>query len=184
MKVTNSLVIFSLLLISFISVPNVMAIESTPSATPNPKRQQVRTMIEEKKTERIEKLNSVRKERILNFSNKMIVRLEATTDRIEKLIARIETRITKIEEGENNIKTEPIKESLDEAKQKLSLVKIEITKLQDKIDSMLVDEEPKEVFEEVRTSVNEIRDGLKEVHTILVKLIGDIKGLRVGENKE
>lgn len=183
MKVGNSLIIFSLLLISLISVPNVKALESTPSPTPNPKRQQVQAMIQEKKTERVERLNAVRRERILNFSNKMVVRLEATAERIEKLITRIEARITKIESEEGDIKLEPIKESLDEAKQKIALVKIDITKLKSEIDTMLTNENPKEAFENVRTSVAKIRDGLKETHSILVKLIGDIKGLRVGEGK-
>lgn len=183
MKVFKLITVFSLIFLPFYLASNVNATESTPSPKPAIKREQIKARIEEKVTERTEKLNAVRKERVLNFSNKMVVRFESVVARIEKLISRIETRISKIEdEEESDIRVEPIKQSVDEAKQKLALVKIKISSLKTDIEVMVESDEPKTAFENVKTAVDEIRDGLKEVHTLLVKVIGDIKGLRVGEN--
>lgn len=177
----KSLLFLSFTLLTLIFVPQVSAQTATPSARPVPKREAVRTMIAEKKTERIEKLSAIRKERILNFSNKMIVRLEATVLRIEKLITRIESRIVKIEENDEDIDVEPIKTSLDEAKQALALIKIELASLKESLQEIPDATDPKVVFEEARNSLKEIKEGLKDVHGMLVALIGDIKGLRIGD---
>lgn len=183
MKIIKFLVVLSVFLLNLTLSTNIYAIEPTPSTKPTVKRQQVREMVVENKTEIVEKISAVRKTRILDFSNKMVVRIEATVDRIEKLISRIEARITKIESTESDINIETTKESLDEAKQKLALVKIEISTLKSNLETMLEADEPKKVFEEVKNSLDKIKDGLKEVHELLVKVIGEIKGLRVGDTR-
>ena len=50
-----------------------------------------------------------------------------------------------------------------------------------KMNGIIESETPKEGFVEVKEMVGEIRESLVGVHQILVKIIGDIKGLRVGE---
>lgn len=170
-------------LITLILAPSVSAQTATSSARPLPKREAVRTMITEKKTERIEKLSAIRRERIMSLSNKMVVRLEATIERIEKLIDRIEKRIIKIEAENGDINVAPIKLSLNEAKQKLALIKVHVTSLEESLSDMPEAEDPKVALEKIREVLKGIKDDLKDVHGMLVKLIGDIKGLRVGNNK-
>jgi len=183
MKTTKGLLFLSFTLVSLFFVPQVLAETASPSARPNPKRQEIRVKIEEKRVEKIEKLSATRRERIMNFSNKMIVRLEATVERIEKLISKIEERILKIEAGKKDIDVAKVKESLDEAKQSLALIKIEVTLFKESLGKIPDAEDPKVVFKEVRETLKGIKEDLKDVHSMLVKLIGDIKGLRVGDNK-
>ena len=179
-KVIKGLLFTLTVLIGLSYAPSVLAQDTTPTPTPRSlqKRQEVKTQIEERKTERIAKLSAIRKERILNFSNKMIVRLEATIERIQKLIDRIGARITKIDEGDEDIDTEDIKESLDEAKEALALVKIDVVALKEDLAELPDSDDPKALFEEIRESLKGIKEDLKEIHGMLVKLIGDIKGLR------
>ena len=160
MKLTKGLLFLSFTLITLVLTPQVLA------------KQEIRVKIEEKKTERLEKLSAIRRERIMSYSNKMIVRLEATVERFEKLITRIEKR-----------DVSEIKTSLNEAKQKLTLVKSNVATLKDSLSSMTTVEDPKAEFEKVRETLKGIKNDFKEVHSKLVKLVGDIKGLRVGENK-
>ena len=150
MKLTKGLLFLSFTLITLVLTPQVLA------------KQEIRVKIEEKKTERLEKLSAIRRERIMSYSNKMIVRLEATIERLEKLIIRIEERITK-------------KESLDEAKQKLALIKIDVVALKESLAEVPESDDPKATFEQARALLNVIKNGLKEVHGMLVQLIGDIK---------
>ena len=49
------------------------------------------------------------------------------------------------------------------------------------MNEIIESETPREGFVEIKEMVGEIRESLVEVHQILVKVIGDIKGLRVGE---
>jgi len=150
MKLTKGLLFLSFTLITLVLTPQVLA------------KQEVR----------IQKLSAIRRERIMNYSNKMIVRLDATVERLEKLITRIEKR-----------DVSEIKTSLNEAEQKLTLVELNVVALRDSLSSMTTVEDPKAEFEKVRETLKGIQNDLKEVHSKLVKLVGDIKGLRVGENK-
>lgn len=172
MKLTKGLLFLGFTLITLVLTPQVLAETVTPSSRPNPKRQEIRVKIEEKKAERLEKLSAIKRERIMNYSNKMIVRLEATVERLEKLITRIEKR-----------DVSEIKTSLNEAKQKLTLIKSNVATLKDSLNNMTTVEDPKAEFEKVREALKGIQNDFKEVHSKLVKLVGDIKGLRVGENK-
>ena len=45
---------------------------------------------------------------------------------------------------------------------------------------MLENDDPKEAFLVIKNTIKEIKSDLVEVHQLLVHLIGDIKGLRVG----
>lgn len=176
----KTLLSISFILLTLILVPSTLAQTPTPSTKPVPKREAVRTMIAEKKRERVEKLSAIRRERILNFSNKMVVRLEATIERFEKLISRIESRIAKIEENNEEIEVDVIKKDLNEAKQALSLVKVELTSLKENLDEIPDATDPKVAFEEAKNALKKIKEDLKNVHGMLVALIGNIKGLRTG----
>ncbi len=112
----------------------------------------------------------------------MTKRLEAAINRLNRLITRIESRITKIEANNEDINTEPIKKDIQNAKDRLLLATNKLNEAKIKIDDVLQSNTPKEAFAEVRDIIQEIKKDLVEVHRLLVKVIGNIKGLRVGNS--
>lgn len=177
-------IVFLLLAIfSFTLTPSVFAQDlPTPTAKSRPVREAIKASIEAKQVERVEKLSAVRKEKIMSFSNRMILRLEALVDRLQILIDRIDARIAKIDESGEDIDTEPIKELVDEAKAKLAVLKIQIAELKEEFGNLPDSDDPKSQFVEVREKITEVKILLKEIHAMLVGVVGDIKGLRVGNS--
>ena len=49
---------------------------------------------------------------------------------------------------------------------------------------MLSSENPGEVIKDIRISIISIKNNLKEVHSILVSVVGQIRGLRIGNSDE
>lgn len=135
----------------------------------------------EEKASAAAKVKEMRAENIKKYGGKMVERLEAMVERLEKLISRIESRLTKLEAAGKDIST--TKTQVDSAKTKLAQAKTDLATLKSQIDTMTASETPKEEFARVRTSVKNVISGLKEVHRMLASVIGQIKGLRVGEDK-
>ena len=128
-----------------------------------------------------EKITAVRRERIRSYFSKMLVRLEATIERLNKLVTRIDTRITKIDESDSKYDLTKAKEDIQKAKELLATTNTEVKGLEAKIEVMITTStDPKLAFEDVREAVKLIKDNLKEVHSLLVHSIGELKGLRVG----
>ncbi|WKZ25796.1 MAG: hypothetical protein QY322_00570 [bacterium] len=150
----------------------------TPGVVINAK---VRTELKNSGEENRIKLSLVRKERIMSYSNKLTVRLDAMVERLKLLITRIENRIKIIEEENDNVILVDTRTLLSEAKQLLLSVEADLRLLKEKLNSIPEAQDPKVVFEEVRTSLMAIKDDLKEVHRLLIEVISDIKGLRVGD---
>lgn len=159
----------------FLAVSPAIALTATPASERQEKRIEKIASIEAK-------LNVRKKEIISNHFLRMTKRLEAAINRLNRLITRIESRITKIETNNENIKTEPIKKDIKKAKDKLLLATNKLNEAKIKIDDVLQNNTPKEAFAEVRNMIQEIKKDLVEVHRLLVKVIGDIKGLRVGNS--
>lgn len=182
------LVLLSIFVSYLIITPTVLAQTDKASLMPAEKRQQIRTQVEatkqEQRTERIQNLTAIRKERIMSYSNKLTVRLDALVTRLKLLIERIETRIAKIEASDEEIVLTDTKETLTQAKELLAAIESEIMLLKDNLQLLPESEDPKQIFEDVRTSIMGLKDDLKEVHQLLVKVIGDIKGLRVGQDNQ
>lgn len=184
------ILVLLLVSITFLGLtPSTFAQTDKASLIPAEKRQQIRTQVEvtkqEQKTERVQNLTAIRKERIMSYSNKLTVRLDALVERLKLLIERIEARIVKIEDSNEEIILTETKETLTQAKELLAATEGEILLLKENLQVLPESEDPKQIFEDVRTSLKGLKENLKEVHQLLVKVVGDIKGLRVGqENKE
>jgi len=163
----------------FLAVFPVRALTATPASEKQEKRI-------EKLQDRVAtveaKLNVRKKEIIRNHFLRMTKRLEAAINRLNRLITRIESRIAKIEANNEDIKTEPIKKDIQKAKDKLLLATNKLNEAKIKIDGLLESSSPKETFTEMKNMIQEIKKDLIEVHRLLVKVIGDIKGLRVGNS--
>jgi len=128
------------------------------------------------------RLNLRKKEIIKNYFRIMTKRLEAAINRLNKLITRIESRITKIEANDKTINTKVIKKDLTEAKGQLATASAKLNEMTTKMETVVESNTPKEDFTKVKSTADEISQILVKVHQTLVKVIGDIKGLRVGNS--
>ena len=177
----GSFLITSLLGLQLIFSPPFI---SQATSSPVPRRQLIKEQVQVRNEERratiAARLTEVRRERIQNFFNRLVRRLEAAIVRLERLITRIESRIAKIEENNEDVDTGPITDQVNDAKSKLEEAKTELQEAKDNFADLLASDEPKVVFEGVHDNIVNIKKALVEVHRILVHLIGDIKGLRVG----
>jgi methyl-accepting chemotaxis protein len=169
----------------FLTVSPAMAVtQSTGAGNRQIIGQEIQQQTKERIQERVAtieaKLNVRKKEIIRNHFLRMTKRLEAAINRLNRLITRIESRIAKIEANNEDINTEPIKKDIQKAKDKLLLATNKLNEAKIKIDDVLQSNTPKETFAEVKNMIQEIKKDLVEVHRLLVKVIGNIKGLRVG----
>lgn len=144
------------------------------------RREAIREQIQERRVTIRARISEVRKERIRHIFNRLIKRFEAAITRLEKLISRIESRLDKIEAANEDIDTSSIRDELDKAKDSLASAKTAIAEAKASLEDILSSEDPREAFGVVRDLIKEIKTELVEVHRILVHVIGNIRGLRVG----
>ncbi|MCJ7804215.1 hypothetical protein MUP35_00570 [Patescibacteria group bacterium] len=186
--------ILALLLFFFIFSPTIVLAEpnliqtreenqnEAGQATATGVRETVREEIREK-TATVQAFLSERKQEIVrNHFSRVVRRLTAAIDRLNRLINRLESRLAKVEQEDKNINTTLIKKDLASAKEKLDQAGIQLENVKTKMNEIIESKTPKEGFVEVKEMVGEIRESLVGVHQILVKIIGDIKGLRVGNS--
>lgn len=145
------------------------------------KREIIREKIQERQATLAARLAEKNKERIRNFFGRMTKRFQAAINRLERLISRIESRLSKIESEDKNIDTTGIREDVDEAKDKLAEASAALSEANTSLEDILTSDNPGETFAELRELLKGIKEQLKEVHQILVHVIGDIKGLRTGQ---
>ena len=169
-----------------------------PTESPIPLQQQNLEQLRERLQERMEERLQIReeervtraarfterkRERIRLFFGRLTRRLEAAITRLERLISRIESRLDIIESGDEEIDTVAIREKVAEAKDKLVETETALGEAQDSLEGILEAENPKEACADVRELIKGIKQQLIEVHRILVHLIGDIRGLRIGQGE-
>lgn len=127
------------------------------------------------------KLDVRKKGIIKNYFGLMIRRFQAAINRLNKIIIRVESRIGKIEETDKKINLTATKKQLTKAKESLNQNSLQIKEAETKMTTILEENNPKESFAEVKTMLNDIKKSLLETRKTLTKIIGDIKGLKVGQ---
>ncbi|MBI2405706.1 hypothetical protein HYV21_01485 [Candidatus Microgenomates bacterium] len=147
--------------------------------TPNPRAQEARERVETRLATLSAQLAERRKELIRKFFNRMVERIEAAIERLERLIGRIERRIAKLEAAGEDMTD--VKNQVNDAKTKLGNAKDDLQDAKDGLEDILSSNDPKAAFKEVGQTIRAVVRQLVEVHRILVHVIGDIKGLRVGQ---
>lgn len=177
----KGIVVLLLALISLTSVSPALA-QSEATSTTKARTVRLGTPVGTEKMP-MEGLSAVKRVKVMNFSNNMIVRLEALVDRLQILIDRIDSRLVKIGDSDESVDTERINEVLDDAEAKLAAIKVKIADLKVNFGNLPESDDPKSQFVEVRQDINEVKMLLKELHSMLVGVVGDIKGLRVGNTK-
>ncbi len=158
-------------------------------ATREARREEIRQQIEERillrtqereerRATREARITERRKVRITAFFGRLTKRLQALIERLNTLIGRIESRLEKIAQENEEIDTTSIVADLQKAKDLLAETEATLSVLD--VEIFLGSDDPKTAFAEVRERIQEIKLNLVEIHRILVHLIGDLKGLRVG----
>lgn len=162
-------------------------------ATREARREEIRQQIEERIQIRVQereerratreaRFAEIRRARISAFFDHLTKRFEALLERLAILISRIESRLEKIAEAGEDIDTTPIEADIQEAKDLLAETEDLLGALN--VEQILDNDDPKTAFTVVRESIQQIKLNLVEVHRILVHVIGDIKGLRIGTERK
>lgn len=146
------------------------------------KLEEVRSRIQEKRATRAAKLADARKIRIRALFARISERFEAAISRLTKLTDRINSRIAIIEANED-LSLDLVEEQIEGVDALLTEAQASLEALNLSLNLALESEDPKQAFEVIKDSTKEIKGTLVEVHSILVHVIGDIKGLRVGQNE-
>jgi TolA-binding protein len=177
--------------------PNQMLVSeaATPAAQINKRDriEQLKAQIEERKELINQKLNDKRttaatrlkerkRDQIRYYFNRLTKRLEAAVTRLETLIFRIDSRLAKIETEDPGLDISSAESALTDAKLKLASASADIAVAKTSLDTILESDDLQEAFSDVRDLVKEIKQLLIEVHRGLVHIIGDIKGLRTGQD--
>ena len=145
--------------------------------------QEMKDQIREQHKEQIQaKLTERRQNRIRTFYGRLNTRIDAAADRLQILSERIETRLGVLEgEGED---TTALETKVDNAQALIGNAQGLATELETMMEEMIEAEDPKSFMPTLKDSVKEIKDILKDAHSILVEVITEIKGLRIGNTSE
>lgn len=149
------------------------------------KREEIRLKIEVKtatreaaKEQLKAKLEEKAQNRIQLLFGKVATRMESAINRLYTLIERMEARLEIFtEEGEN---VEGIQGEIDSAKELLASAEESLAVANTGLEEVVASDDPKAGFVYIKDAVKDIKSTLIEAHSILVQVIGDMKGLRVG----
>jgi len=139
-------------------------------------RNQIRTATREGK------LTQLKQGLVNKYYQQMSERIWATIERLDTLILRIENRIAILDPQTDKDLTD-ILADVSKAKSLLNDTKLLVTSSDKMIDSVISSNTPKDAYAILKSNIVDIKTNLKEVHRLLVKVIGDIYGLRVGDTK-
>lgn len=152
------------------------------------RRENIRLKIEEKeatreaaKEELKAKLEEKAQNRVRTLFGNISTRIESAISRLYTLIERMEARLAIFaEEGENVLE---IQEKIDSAKILLVSAENSLVVAKTELENTITSEDPKAGYLYVKDVVKDIKLTLVDAHSILVQVIGDMKGLRVGETE-
>ncbi len=137
----------------------------------------VQNRIQQKTASREGRLTQLKQGIVRKYYEKMSDRMWAVISRLETLSERIEARI-EIVDSETDEDLSDIVLQVNNAKALLNDTKILLTSSDDMFETVIASDDPKESFEILRDNINDIKMNLVEVHRFLVKVIGDIYGLK------
>lgn len=147
-----------------------------------------RDQFQENKEERIAShtaaLSESRKARARERYSRLSTRISAAMGRLDTLITRIESRLAVIEENNPDADTTQIESEIATAKSLLLDAQIDLEAANDNFEEVFESEDPKATFQFIKDTVVGVKEKLVEVHRTLVSVIGDIKGLRVGNTTQ
>ena len=202
-RLLTSLIFFLTLLVLPVGVsaqggPNEANDVSTAevSSTPKPKpgqvwkenraevkelRSEIKTQVQELKQNRQQlkqQLTEAKKYRVRTYHGRLKARFEAAIKRLNTLSERILARLDILAEGGEDVSS--LKTSVSQAQGIIDNAESLLPDLETLINEMAEAENPKDYLPTVKDAATKIKDSLKEAHSILVQVVTEIKGLRVG----
>lgn len=183
--------VFSLVLVaSFLLVPNIVSAQDSVDSRKTfiqktqTTRQEVKESLASREGEKKENTGEIRKSVIKNFFVNMIRRFEAAVERLNQILARIESRVAKIKSENPSIDLARIDSQIASVKTDLGNTQVKIDTLKSDFDKAIISTNPGESFKAIKEDTTEIKKDLENIKRNLSKIIGEIKGLRVGQSKE
>lgn len=162
--------------------------ERTAAESTRSNRSRAKSRLEEKRqslknkiTDKRKEISQERKAKIQEIFERMTTFLVAAIAREEKLIERIQSRLDKLSQAGKDVAG--VQQSLEQAKAKLEQAASDASSLEGIGGDVLATENPSSTFRTAKEMVQSVKRELQEVHKMLTSIIGDIKGLRVGETK-
>ncbi len=128
----------------------------------------------EKVQEVRKKLEDQRSKRVADFNQRMLVRFDASINRLENIASRLDSRLGKLAKDGQDVTDFRI--ALDVAKSKIALAKTSLSEVKTALEAVAVSETPKTDFEMARGKLDAIKDAIKQAHAALVDVIKSIKG--------
>jgi len=144
--------------------------------------ERVQTRNQERVASKEAKLTQLKKNIVLKYYQNMSKRMWAVIGRLDTLILRIDQRVEIIDSQTDKDLTD-VNSSITKAKALLSDTRAILTSSDSTINSVIDSNDPKEAFLILKQNITDIKNNLKEVHSLLVHVIGDLEGLRVGTLK-
>lgn len=143
------------------------------------KKDEIKLRIEQKRATRQAQLTDRRRDRVKTYFGRLNRRFEAVIARLGVLIERIESRIEKLAD-DPDVDTDDVEDQLLEARDLLAEVEAELEAANDSFEEVLNSNDPKVAFEVIKDTILNLKSKLKDVHSILVHVIGDVRGLHEG----
>ena len=164
--------------------------ELKKSLSPATRAADVKQKIEQKRDELVSnratisaKFTEEKRGIIKAYFDQMDRRMREAIDQLDKIAARIESRMTKIEAADIDKKIDLTnsRNELAEARTGLASASATLVLAETSFESTLASEKPKESFIAVKESIRNVKTQLIETRGLLIKIIGEIKGLHLGE---
>jgi hypothetical protein len=128
------------------------------------------------------KLTETHRNRIRGLYGVLSNRLQAAVERLDTLIQRIQSRIDQL--SAEGVDVVIIQNQLDEAEILLDEANANLQAVNTSFEDVLNSDDPKEAFVIMKDELTSVKNDLIEVHKLLVDIIDDIKGLRIGTIEE
>ena len=145
------------------------------------RREELKKMAQGKREEAKKRIEEKQQEKIKQAYLKLTEKVNKIVSRFEELIVKIEARLDKLSETQD---VSSIQAEVERAKDKIAQVKADLASLEGLGSDVASSSDPKSSYATSRQMFQEVKKELDEVHKILVGVIGEIKGLRVGEDRE
>lgn len=138
---------------------------------------------EEIKSQAKSRLTEIKKRSIRVYFAFMLRRFKAAISRMKTLLVRIQSRLEKIKTEDSEIDTIAVEDKIKQIQLDIDTSEQLLKEAESSIEAVLTNEDPKTAFGPLKEKMKKIKNDLVNIRQELVKLIGEIKGLRVGQNE-
>lgn len=122
-----------------------------------------------------QKVQVKRSANIRKYFDNMMEKIDNNLERLTKIAARIESRLGKMKTAGKDVSV--LETKLNQARLKITALTVLEVQVKSQFETLLTANDPKASFTTVKKTVKDITTGLKEVHTSLIAIITQMKGM-------